>query len=148
MSFVVCEFVLINFFFFFFFFSKKSFRITLLECQTVWIQIRPDKRSGLIWTQTVCKGYQQTTKVATSGERVSGLFLKVTWSCEIEVSHIGKSGRQNASSHIHRLSTWTVRSRLGATDSMSDQILRCLSFIQQFSDTASGSLTLSYFIAK
>ena len=26
--------------------------------------------SGLIWVQTVCKGYQQTTKVATSGERV------------------------------------------------------------------------------
>ena len=25
--------------------------------------------SGLIWVQTVCKGYQQMTKVATSGER-------------------------------------------------------------------------------
>ena len=29
-----------------------------LECQTVWIQIRPDKMSGLTWFQTVCKGYQ------------------------------------------------------------------------------------------
>ena len=27
-----------------------------LECQTVWIQIRPDILSGLIWVQTVCKG--------------------------------------------------------------------------------------------
>ena len=26
-----------------------------------WIQIRPDVLSGLIWIQTVCKGYQQTT---------------------------------------------------------------------------------------
>ena len=26
--------------------------------------------SGLIWVQTVCKGFQQTTKVATGGERV------------------------------------------------------------------------------
>ena len=26
------------------------------ECQTVWIQIRPDEMSGLIWFQTVCKG--------------------------------------------------------------------------------------------
>ena len=26
-------------------------------CQTVWIQIRPDILSGLIWVQTVCKGY-------------------------------------------------------------------------------------------
>ena len=31
------------------------------ECQTVWIQIRSDILSGLIWVQTVCKDYQQTT---------------------------------------------------------------------------------------
>ena len=29
--------------------------------QTVWIQIRPGILPGLIWVQTVCKGYQQTT---------------------------------------------------------------------------------------
>ena len=40
------------------------------ECQTVWIQIRPDVLSCLIRVQTVCKGYQQTTKVATSWEQV------------------------------------------------------------------------------
>ena len=40
------------------------------ECQTVWIQIRPNVLSGLIWVQTVCRCYQQMTKVATSGERV------------------------------------------------------------------------------
>ena len=33
------------------------------ECQTVWIQIRPDTLSGLILVQTVCKCYQQTTSV-------------------------------------------------------------------------------------
>ena len=33
------------------------------ECQTVWIQIRPDILSGPIWVQTVCKGYQQTTLI-------------------------------------------------------------------------------------
>ena len=33
------------------------------ECQTVWNQIRPDVLSGLIWVQTVCEGYQQTTLV-------------------------------------------------------------------------------------
>ena len=31
------------------------------ECQIVLIQIRPDVLSGLIWVQTVCKGYQQMT---------------------------------------------------------------------------------------
>ena len=49
------------------------------ECLTVWIQIRPDILSGLIWVQTVCKGYQQMTKVATRGERVkasSGIPLR------------------------------------------------------------------------
>ena len=40
------------------------------ECQTVWIQVRPDILSGLIWVQTVCKGYQQMTKVATIWQRV------------------------------------------------------------------------------
>ena len=40
------------------------------ECQTVWIQIRTDILSVLLWVQTVCKGYQQTTKVTTSMERV------------------------------------------------------------------------------
>ena len=38
------------------FFSINSFRNTI-ECQTVWIQIRPGFRSGLIWVQTVCKGH-------------------------------------------------------------------------------------------
>ena len=44
------------------------------ECQTVWIQIRPDKTSGLIWVQTVCKGYQQMTTVTTSRERVKIVY--------------------------------------------------------------------------
>ena len=29
------------------------------ECQSVWIQIRPDLLLGLVWVQTVCKVYQQ-----------------------------------------------------------------------------------------
>ena len=33
------------------------------ECQTDWIQIRPDNLSGLIWVQSVCKGYEQRTLV-------------------------------------------------------------------------------------
>ena len=49
------------------FFQNQNFRKTLPgippECQTVWIQIRPNILSGLIWVQTVCKCYQQTTQV-------------------------------------------------------------------------------------
>ena len=47
------------------FFKINLFEIILsgipLECQTVWIQIRPDVLTGLIWVQSVCKGYKQTT---------------------------------------------------------------------------------------
>ena len=42
-----------------------------LGCQTVWIQIRPDILSGLIWVQTVCKGYQQTKKSPLAGKELS-----------------------------------------------------------------------------
>ena len=56
--FVVCD-----------FFSNQPFlKITSgipSECQTVLIQIRLDVLSGLIWVQTVCKCYQQTTLVDT-----------------------------------------------------------------------------------
>ena len=47
------------------FFQNKLFRKILSEipseCQTVWTLIRPDYLSGLIWVETVCQGYQQTT---------------------------------------------------------------------------------------
>ena len=49
------------------FFQNKLFEKILSgipsECQTVWTLIRPDDSSGLIWVQTVCQGYQQTTLV-------------------------------------------------------------------------------------
>ena len=37
----------------------------------VWTQIRTDILSVLIWVQPVCRGYWQTTNVATSKERVN-----------------------------------------------------------------------------
>ena len=57
------------------FFSKSSFFQKILSgiasrCQTVWIQIRPDIMSGLIWVQTVCKGYQQIYVVVNGWQRV------------------------------------------------------------------------------
>ena len=48
-----------------YFLSKISFT-TPIECQTVWIQIRPAILSSLILDQTVCKGYQQATKLAAN----------------------------------------------------------------------------------
>ena len=46
-------------------FQNKPFRKFLsgipLKCLRIWTQIRPSILSGLIWFQTVCKGYQQMT---------------------------------------------------------------------------------------
>ena len=68
-----CFFFVCGFFFFKLTFSKKNFRNTIrvTECQTFWIQIRPDFLMGLIWVQTVCKDYKQMTKVDSSGEIVN-----------------------------------------------------------------------------
>ena len=40
-------------------FAKNSFRI-VSDCQKIWIQIRHEILSGLIWVHTFCKGYQQS----------------------------------------------------------------------------------------
>ena len=42
------------------------------QCQTVLILVRPDKMSGLIWVQTVCKSYQQTALV---GKELTSVLL-------------------------------------------------------------------------
>ena len=35
--------------------------------------------SGLIWVQTVCKGYQQTTKAATCRQKVNSAWKPLLW---------------------------------------------------------------------
>ena len=62
---ILCAFVVICFFFFGFFFKNN-----LSEFQSVWIQIRTDIWSVLIWVQTVCKDCEQTEKIATTKEKV------------------------------------------------------------------------------
>ena len=56
-----CFFVVCRFFFKNQLFFEKILSEIPSECQTDWIQIRPDQMSGLIWIQSVCKSYQQTT---------------------------------------------------------------------------------------
>ena len=58
-------------------FLEKTISRTLSVCQTIWIQIRTDILSVLIWVQAVCKDYQLMTKVAASKERVSYSFKQV-----------------------------------------------------------------------
>ena len=60
---VVHAFFRINFF-------KKDFQ-EHYQSQFIWIQIRTDIMSVLIWVKTVCKGYQKTNKVPASKGRVN-----------------------------------------------------------------------------
>ena len=65
------------------FFQIQLFQKILSEistwCQTVWIQIRPDILSGLIWVQIVCKGYQQIYYMSLfSKERVKKTNSRVS----------------------------------------------------------------------
>ena len=55
-------------------FSKNYFKKTIKVLNGLDTdQIRTDTLTVLIWTQTVCKGYQQMTKVAACNERVKVL---------------------------------------------------------------------------
>ena len=54
---------------------QKILSVIPSECQTDWIQIRPDILSGLIWLQTVCKSYQQTTLQFSSIKGKYGMSL-------------------------------------------------------------------------
>ena len=77
--------------FFIFFFQKF---LSLSMCQTVWIQIRTDFVSVLIWVQTVCKEYKQTTKVVTSKERDNAFlpYVKVpstkNSALQLQITHL------------------------------------------------------------
>ena len=59
-------------------FSEKFFQ-EYHECQTIWNLIRPDKMSGLIWVQSVCKGYQQRTLVSNELKQQIYQYVSIFW---------------------------------------------------------------------
>ena len=65
-----CFFVVCGFFFSINFFQKKIFQEYHQNVKQF------GSRSGQIWVQTVCKGYQQMIKVDTSEERVKSYVFK------------------------------------------------------------------------
>ena len=56
------------------FFFRNNISGILSGCQMVRFHIRNDVLSVLIWIQTVCIGYQHTTKVNTSKEIVNKII--------------------------------------------------------------------------
>ena len=73
-SLVILKLKLLSADFFFHLLFQKILSGSLSECQMVWIQIRTDILSVLIWVQTVCKCYQQKTmpSLARKESRVNG----------------------------------------------------------------------------
>ena len=59
--------------------QKNSLSRIPSECQIDLIQIRADVRSGLIWVQTVCKRYQQTTLVGKKLQNLKPYDNKITF---------------------------------------------------------------------
>ena len=60
------------------FFEKKIQKYH--QSHKTWILIRPDIMSGLIWVQTACKGYEQTTlvgRVRTISISISSEYVSV-----------------------------------------------------------------------
>ena len=80
------------------------------ECQTVWIQIRPDSLSGLIWVQTVCKGYQQTTLV---GKKLNIQIILLPFS-----SKFSATWRLSRGSYMSANVLLNLLNKLGKTDKM------------------------------
>ena len=75
---IYCLWIFLLFAFFQNYLFQKFLSGTLSECLTVWILIRPDRMSGLICAKTVCKDYQQMTKVAAGRQRVINGKITVT----------------------------------------------------------------------
>ena len=71
------------------FFLKSSFPKILSgissECQTDWIQSRPDILSGLIWVQSVSLGYEQKTLV---GNELRSKYCSGSQFMKIALTHI------------------------------------------------------------
>ena len=89
-------------------FFQINLSITLSECQTIWIQIR----TILIWVQTVYKGYQQTTKVAASKERVK-LFLSLSLSLSLSLLvNVSIGSMHNFPAHFQILMMIFIKTRL------------------------------------
>ena len=53
----------------------------LSECQRVWIQIRTDILSVLIWVKTACKGYQSTKKLQLETRELILIFKQLYITC-------------------------------------------------------------------
>ena len=72
-------------------YSKSLFKYTIRV--SIWIQIRPHILSGLIWFQTVCKSYQQTTLVGN----------ELIWTARFWYLSGHQAIKAQASEQMHRL---------------------------------------------
>ena len=103
-------------FFFKIIFFKKNLSGTLIECLMVSIHIRTDTLLVLFLAQTVCKGYQQTTKVTVCKERVNYVLVILLSfhisnvipyvskrSCTLHIGHL-MWGIQYAMQHVTQFS--------------------------------------------
>ena len=58
--------------------KKKNLSGILSDCRTVWIQIRTDVLSVLIWIKTACKGFSRRQKLSLARKELKSLTI-VEW---------------------------------------------------------------------
>ena len=67
------------------------------EWQTDWILIRPDVLLHLVWVQSVCKGYQQTT---LGGNELSGGLVSCNYNSNTPHAHFNTVKPLNSNSNF------------------------------------------------
>ena len=98
-------------------FFKSSFLEKFVQeyhnSQTVWIQIRPDILSGLVWIKTVCKDHQQTTLAGKEFNSLhNGIYFLIFSPANSEINFFRKFFQE------YHQSVKQLRSR-SVTDSLS-----------------------------
>ena len=81
------------------------------ECQTVWLQIRTDVLSGLIWVQTVCKGFNRRQKPPLAGkvlDDISSTILSAGRSHSVSELKFMQIVRPDTPHNLYNISIYTV----------------------------------------
>ena len=103
---------------YFFFKTTLNFSGIPSKGQTVWIQIKPDILSCLIWVQLICKGYQRptlvsrqiyaiTAKISRAGPNMTMVFKRLiitdVYNYNWSFAHCKRLLRQDASVYLSHL---------------------------------------------
>ena len=130
-------------------FNQNQFNIQKIlsqkpsECQIVLTQIRPVETSGLIWIQTICKCYHNTTLVGkelkgTATLMISMFYQKELYKPWILIQVSSKSVEKRGSYGHLKNSIWPTLSRHFVYSICFQNLFNCLIFSYQYYHSICG----------